>query len=103
MTSRGAGTHRNDLSTHAHRLMAGVAEEVTIDGNGLPVVLISPASIITERRKTQPCLAYTTWQRDALDCTDNHPGIWLIPRRKRMTTKTWGPTLYNKLQSLRQI
>lgn len=51
MTSRGAGTHRNDLPTHAHRLMAGVAEEVAIDGNGLPMVLVSPASIIAKRRK----------------------------------------------------
>lgn len=40
-------THRNDLPTHPHRFMAGVAEEVPIDGNGFPMVLIGPASIIT--------------------------------------------------------
>lgn len=66
MTSRGAGTHRNDLSTHTHRLMAGVAEEVAIDRNGFPVVLVSPASVIAKRRKIQASLACTTQQRDAL-------------------------------------
>jgi hypothetical protein len=66
MTSRGAGTHRNDLSTHAHRLMAGIAEEVAVDGNGFPMVLVSPASVIAKRRKIQACLACTTRQRDAL-------------------------------------
>lgn len=51
LTSRGAGTHRNDLPTHAHRLMAGIAEEVAIDRNGFPMVLISPASVIAKKRK----------------------------------------------------
>lgn len=39
---------RNDLPAHPHRFMAGVAEEVSVNGNGFPVVLISPAGIIPE-------------------------------------------------------
>lgn len=46
-----ADTHRDDLPTHPHRLMAGVAKEVPVDGNGFPMVLISPAGIITEKTK----------------------------------------------------
>lgn len=46
--------------------MAGVAEEVAIDRNGFPVVLVSPASVIAKRRKIQASLACTTQQRDAL-------------------------------------
>ena len=42
-----SNTHRDDLPAHSHRFMAGVAEVVPIDGNGFPMVLISPAGIVT--------------------------------------------------------
>ena len=44
-------THWDDLPTHSHRFMAGVAEVVPVDGNGFPVVLVSPASIVTLKKK----------------------------------------------------
>lgn len=44
-------THRDDLSTHANRLMASVAKEVAINGDGFPMVLIGPASIIPYNKK----------------------------------------------------
>lgn len=46
-----ANTHRDDLPTHTHGLVAGITEEVPIDGNGFPMVLVSPASIITLKKK----------------------------------------------------
>lgn len=44
-----APTHRDDLPAHAQWFEAGVTEEVSIDGNGFPMVLISPASIIAKK------------------------------------------------------
>lgn len=45
-----ANTHRDDLPAHPHRFMPCVTEEVPIHGNGFPMVLVSPASIITEKK-----------------------------------------------------
>lgn len=46
-----ADTHRDDLPTHPHRFVACVTEEVPVDGNGFPMVLIGPAGIVTSKEK----------------------------------------------------
>lgn len=39
---------RDDLPAHPHGFVAREAEEVPVDGNGFPVVLISPAGVIPQ-------------------------------------------------------
>lgn len=42
-------SHRYDLSTHSDGLVSGVAEEVSVDGDGLPLPFISPPPVVPER------------------------------------------------------
>lgn len=48
--------HRYDLSTDPDGFMSGVAEEVSIDRNGLSLPFVSPACIVPKhnRRVTVP-------------------------------------------------
>lgn len=39
-------THRNDLATHSYGLVSGVAEVVSINGDGLASPLISPSCVV---------------------------------------------------------
>lgn len=65
--------------------MAGVAEEVAVDGNGFPMVLVSPAGVIAKRRKIQACLACTTRQRDALVLHRQQP--WHLAYSQKETSE----------------
>lgn len=38
--------HRNDLSTDPDGLVSGVAEEVSVDGNGLSLPFVGPACVV---------------------------------------------------------
>lgn len=44
--------HRNDLSTDPDGLMSGVAEEVSVNGNGLSLPFVGPACVVPKHTAT---------------------------------------------------
>lgn len=46
------GPHRDDLATDPDGLVSGVAEEVSVDGNGLSLPFVGPACVVPERTTT---------------------------------------------------
>lgn len=46
-------THRNDLATHSDGLVSGVAEVISINGDGLALPLICPSSVVPAVKHTQ--------------------------------------------------
>lgn len=45
--------HRDDLATHSDGLMSGVAEEVSIDGDGLTLPLVGPAGVVPDEAREE--------------------------------------------------
>lgn len=46
-------SHRDDLATHSDGFMSGVAEEVSIDGDGLTLPLVGPAGVVPEEAREE--------------------------------------------------
>lgn len=52
--------HRNDLSTDPDGLMSGVAEEVSVDGDGLSLPFVGPACVVPEHTTADETMCQDT-------------------------------------------